>query len=235
MRGDDPRLRDPGRVGHREGPRWAWERTSGPIDRLVGAEIPDPTRRLARVVEADHTAFVIGSTQPEPGPSSPVAHARRRTGGGGVLVVPGELLWVDIVVPRSDPWWDDDVGRAAHPVGRAWATALRRLGLEAHVHRGPMVVTPWSRSLCFAGLGPGEVRVGGRKVLGIAQRRSRHGACFQCAVPLRPPGRASVVAAGLTGADADAAAARLAGDADAVGRPASAVLDALAAALDGRR
>ncbi|MDQ3757058.1 MAG: hypothetical protein M3394_04340, partial [Actinomycetota bacterium] len=39
-----------------------------------------------------------------------------------------------------------------------------------------------SRQVCFAGLGPGEVSVGGRKVVGIAQRRTRFGALFQCAV-----------------------------------------------------
>ena len=35
--------------------------------------------------------------------------------------------------------------------------------------------------MCFGGLGPGEVTVGGRKVVGISQRRTRAGAVFQCA------------------------------------------------------
>jgi hypothetical protein len=39
--------------------------------------------------------------------------------------------------------------------------------------------------VCFAGLGPGEVTVDGRKAVGIAQRRTRAGSLFQCAVPLR--------------------------------------------------
>jgi hypothetical protein len=235
MRDHDARIRVTGPVDSSLSPEWSWERITGPIDRLVAAEVPDPTRRLVRVIEADQPAFVIGSTQPEPeaAPSRPVV--RRRSGGGGVLVVPGELLWVDIVLPRSDPWWDDDVGRAAHPVGQAWAMALGRLGVEGTVHRGPMAGSVWSRSLCFAGLGPGELRVDGRKVLGIAQRRTRHGACFQCAVPLTRPGRASVEAAGLSGADADAATAVLVREAGAIGCPASDLLDALAHALDRRR
>ncbi|HEX2382259.1 MAG TPA: hypothetical protein VHI95_06460, partial [Acidimicrobiales bacterium] len=33
---------------------------------------------------------------------------------------------------------------------------------------------------CFAGLGPGEVTIGGRKAVGISQRRTRAGARFQC-------------------------------------------------------
>ena len=48
----------------------------------------------------------------------------------------------------------------------------------------------WSRVVCFAGLGPGEVTLEGRKVVGMEQRRGRGGALFQCAVPLRwDPGR----------------------------------------------
>ena len=36
--------------------------------------------------------------------------------------------------------------------------------------------------MCFAGRGPGEVFVDGAKVVGLAQRRTRAGARFQCAV-----------------------------------------------------
>ncbi|HEX6476246.1 MAG TPA: hypothetical protein VF005_03150, partial [Acidimicrobiales bacterium] len=35
--------------------------------------------------------------------------------------------------------------------------------------------------VCFAGTGAGEVTVRGRKIVGIAQRRTRAGALFQCA------------------------------------------------------
>jgi hypothetical protein len=40
----------------------------------------------------------------------------------------------------------------------------------------------WSRLVCFAGVGPGEVLVGERKVVGMSQRRTRDGARFQCVV-----------------------------------------------------
>jgi lipoate-protein ligase A len=39
----------------------------------------------------------------------------------------------------------------------------------------------WSPLVCFAGLGPGEVLVDGRKVVGLSQRRTRAGARFHCA------------------------------------------------------
>jgi hypothetical protein len=52
------------------------------------------------------------------------------------------------------------------------------------VWRGGLVRTPWSARVCFAGLGPGEVVLKGRKVVGMSQRRTRHGALFQCALPI---------------------------------------------------
>ena len=57
--------------------------------------------------------------------------------------------------------------------------------MEASWHSGPMVCTPWCRQVCFAGIGPGEVTVDGRKVVGLAQRRTRAGALFQCAALLK--------------------------------------------------
>lgn len=146
---------------------------------------------MVRLCRPAGPAVVLGSTQPIEDVDRSAASAagldvvRRRSGGGAVLVEPGAVAWVDVVVPRSDPLWDDDVGRAFGWLGSAWAEALTALGVPgAQVHRGGIVRSPWSSMVCFAGLGPGEVMVEGRKVVGMAQRRSRHGALFQCAVPL---------------------------------------------------
>ena len=128
-------------------------------------------------------ALVLGSTQPEV-PERGVPVVRRRSGGGAVLVGPGEVLWVDVLLPAGDPLWEDDVGRSFHWLGQAWVDALAVVGVEASWHSGPMVCTPWCRQVCFAGLGPGEVTVDGRKVVGLAQRRTRAGALFQCAALL---------------------------------------------------
>lgn len=141
----------------------------------------DWSKRSVTVCEATETAVVLGSTQPEPPPGD-IPFVRRRSGGGAVWVQAGDPLWVDVVVPRDDPRWDDDVGRAFWWLGEAWAEVL---GPEAEVHRGGLCTTTWSRQVCFAGLGPGEVTIGGRKAVGIAQRRTRHGALFQCAVHRR--------------------------------------------------
>lgn len=128
---------------------------------------------------AAERALVLGSTQPD-------AHARgidvvrRRSGGGAVLLAPGELTWLDLVVPRSSPLWHDDVGRAMHWVGDMWSRALADLGMVTTVHHGGLRHSPWSRTICFAGLGPGEVVDDlGRKVVGVSQRRTRAGARFQ--------------------------------------------------------
>jgi lipoate-protein ligase A len=102
-----------------------------------------------------------------------------------VLVEPGGLVWVDVLVPAGDPLWDPDVGRAFGWLGRAWAAALADAGVPgARVHEGAPAAGPWSALVCFAGLGPGEVTVGGAKVVGISARRTRAGALFQSAALL---------------------------------------------------
>lgn len=144
------------------------------------------------VVEAARPCVVLGSTQAvstvdaERASAVDVDVVRRRSGGGAVLVEPGDLVWVDVLVPADDALWHADVGRAFAWLGRAWAGALADVGVpEARPYDGPLRQTPWSRRVCFAGLGPGEVTVEGAKVVGICQRRTRAGALFQCAALLR--------------------------------------------------
>jgi len=137
--------------------------------------------------------LVLGSSQDEPavhggdpcGSGSGVALARRTSGGGAVLVAPGSQVWVDVWLPRDDPLWDDDILRSALWLGEAWKMGLSELSLEnLEVHRGRLESSEWSDSVCFAGLGPGEVSYGGRKLVGISQRRTREGARFHTVSPL---------------------------------------------------
>ena len=152
---------------------------------------PVPPRRTVRILEAVTPALVLGSSQPE-SDADPVALvasgvelARRRSGGGAVLVGPGLVLWIDFVIPASDPLWQRDVGRAAWWLGDLWAGALRDIGAgRPEVWTGPMRPTRWSTKVCFAGTGPGEVHVAGRKVVGISQRRNQRAALFQSAALL---------------------------------------------------
>lgn len=156
---------------------WRVERLRGSATELHARDISDPLERGVWILSATAPALVLGSGQPwvdVPG----LEVCRRRSGGGAVLVRPGDVLWADVLLPRGDLLWDDDVGRAAHWLGHTWAEALD----GGVVHTGRLVTTEWSDRICFAGLGPGEVTSEGRKVVGISQRRTRAGARFQCVV-----------------------------------------------------
>lgn len=105
---------------------------------------------------------------------------RRRTGGGAVLADPGSSVWLDAWIPAGDPLAGDDVLAASAWVGGWWLAALASLGATGlHVHAGREVRGRWGDRVCFAGTGAGEVVRGPRKVVGVAQWRSREGALFQ--------------------------------------------------------
>ncbi len=136
--------------------------------------------RVLVVQQIQQPTLVLGSTQDGTTLDADalarrgVGVVRRRSGGGAVLLEPGRSVWVDTWVPYGDPLWHNDVGRSAGWVGAWWASAL---GLDASaVHRGAPVESRWARSVCFAGVGPGEVVTAGRKVVGVAQWRGREGA-----------------------------------------------------------
>ena len=137
---------------------WAVASVVGSATELHGRELP--AERTVWIFQPSEPAVVLGSTQPASvvRPGADIEVVRRRSGGGAVLLVPGEVLWVDVVVPRHDVLWDDDVGRATHWLGELWVRALAGCGVVgASVHTGAMVCRPWSKLVCFAGLGPGEV------------------------------------------------------------------------------
>ncbi len=148
-----------------------------------------PLRTRAVVVHrASRPILVLGSTQPwsvashEQATARDVALVRRRSGGGAVFVDAADPIWIDLWIPSDDELFERDVARAAGWVGDCWAAALGGLGAGGlHVHRGPLVDRPWSDLVCFAGLGPGEVVAGDRKMVGVAQWRSRQGSLFHSA------------------------------------------------------
>lgn len=222
------------------GGRWDVEVARGSAADFHGRDVEPGSGRQVWVQHVDRPALVLGSTQPDDlvdrdaAARAGVEVVRRRSGGGAVLVEPGGTVWVDVVVPPGDPLWDDDVGRAAHWVGEAWAAALARCGVAgAAVHTGGLVTTPWSRQVCFAGMGPGEVTVGGRKVVGVAQRRTRHGARFQVAALLRWEPEALVALLRLPADEREAAVADLADRAAALPVAGDALVTALLDVLPG--
>ena len=170
---------------------WLVERFSGSASELHALDPPVEARRTARVLEVHAPALVLGSTQPDAvvdlvrARRAGVSVARRRSGGGAVLLVPGAQVWFDFFVPVGDPLWDDDIARAAHWVGEAWCRALPGCGVhDLSVHGGGLEASSWSHLVCFAGRGPGEVFSSGRKVVGVSQRRTRHWTRIQTAAHL---------------------------------------------------
>ncbi len=160
------------------------EELAGPAAELhaSSAALLDPTDagavvRRVRLLYASRPAVVLGSAQPDEVVDRDRAVrlgfevARRRSGGGAVLVGPGESVWVDLVVPRGDPLWSEDVGTSMAWVGQLWSEALAGIApagiapegiapAELSVWEGPMLRGPWSELVCFAGVGPGEVLLG---------------------------------------------------------------------------
>jgi len=148
-----------------------------------------PDGRRIAVCRPTGDAVVLGSTQSpdvvdaDAAASAGVAVVRRRSGGGAVLVTAEDPVWVDLWVPVGDARWSADVAVAFAWLGAAWARALGRLGVAAVEVQGPAPgdCTRWASLVCFGGVGAGEVSVGGRKVVGLAQRRNRNGAWFHTA------------------------------------------------------
>ncbi|MFZ4719637.1 MAG: lipoyl protein ligase domain-containing protein [Ilumatobacteraceae bacterium] len=167
-----------------------------------------PAERAVTFHAVDRPTLVLGSAQRPDDVDGRVASALgvdvvgRRSGGGAVLLVPGEFVWMDVVIPAGDPRWSDDVGAAMLWLGDWWAGALASSGTVGTVHRDGLRSSAWSRQVCWAGAGTGEVLASsGGKLVGISQRRTRHTARFQtmCHLRWRPELVAALVASGGAG------------------------------------
>lgn len=159
--------------------------------------------RSATFHSVDTTTLVLGSAQRASDVDRSVADGlgvdvvKRRSGGGAVLLVPGEFVWLDLVIPAHDALWADDVGHAMVWVGELWQRALGDLAIAGDVNKtaGGGDVR-WAKQVCFAGVGAGEVVHGERKLVGVSQRRTRAAARFQslCHIHWRPELVAALVA-----------------------------------------
>jgi lipoate-protein ligase A len=176
---------------------WRVEEREGEAETLHArwpAVLDRPDEPAVAVCRVTAPAVVLGSSQPESvidadrAAAAGISVARRRSGGGAVLVAPGNPLWIDVWVPTGHPLWRDDVVRAFDWLGNAWTVGLRRSGIALSSRRAPAVRSdaPWWSLVCFGTVGAGEVVTDdGRKVVGLAQRRDRLGAWFHGACPVR--------------------------------------------------
>lgn len=170
--------------------RYSLERSSASAAEFHARSVPTPPGREIWWHDVTGRALVLGSSQGDDivdavaCAQAGVDVVRRRSGGGAVLLVPGAVEWIDVIVARDSAGWTDDVHASMRWLGRHLAEVLTAdLGLDparVEVHEGPMVTTPWSSTVCFDGLGAGEVLLDGAKLVGISQRRTRDAARLQC-------------------------------------------------------
>lgn len=217
------------------------------VGALHGTAIPEAVSREVWFMVPTAPALVLGSSQSNDEVDSGAMRdaglelAKRRSGGGAVLV-DASSLWVDLFIGRDDPLWDDDVGRAFGWVGELWLRTLRRLANETQappfdagelqVHQGVLERNEWNRRVCFASVGPGEVTLGGRKVVGISQRRTREACRFQCSVLLEDRQRLVPSLLALSADERTAARGQVEASATGLGVSAVTVRRVLLAELD---
>jgi lipoate-protein ligase A len=169
----------------RVGGDWRIVRHRGPASAHHQLAVDPVVARQVDIFELTEPALVLGSAQrPDVVDETAVAErelmvVRRRTGGGAVLLRPGAVVWIDLVLPADEPLVSLTPAEVAVGVGRRWAVALAGTGQPTAVHTGEPDRGEVARLCCFAGLGVGEVTLGGAKAVGLAQRRSRSGTRVQ--------------------------------------------------------
>lgn len=112
---------------------------------------------------------------------------RRRRGGGGLVLLRPHDLWIDWWVPQLDARWSHDVRVSSLQVGTWWAEVLQDFVKgRVSVHEDALEGERAFRVVCFAGRGPGEVFVDGRKAVGVTQWRVREGVFLSTVLHAEP-------------------------------------------------
>ena len=102
----------------------------------------------------------------------------RESGGGAVLAGPW-LVSVSLVLPLGHPWVREGVVPGYRGIAELHVAALAEVGVASHALRpadaaGANAAGPTVRWACFGSLTPWEiVDSRGRKLVGLAQRRTR--------------------------------------------------------------
>lgn len=112
----------------------------------------------------------------------------RRTGGGAVLAGPWMLSAAVVLPPRHPLAMVASLPASFRWFGVAHVAWLGAVGIEANAQPGVMAAVDESVSwACFATLSHWEAHAAGRKIVGLAQTRGRHGVAFCSAALIGPP------------------------------------------------
>ncbi len=167
----------------------------------VGEGLAPPTLRLYRW---HPPAVSVGYAQQRTVPLNLEACARaglavvRRPTGGRAVLHDGDVTYA-LALARRGPWAERSIATTCRLIHAAVAAGLRRLGVPAEVV-GPRP-SPGGRAtpLCFVILSAHEIAVGGRKLVGSAQRRLRRAILQHGSIPLTlDRGRLGTLLAGTT-------------------------------------
>lgn len=150
----------------------------------------------------------------------PVVRVQRRASGGGAVLTGPWMLEAMLRLPRDHAIAARGPAEAARWFGELHLEWLRDQGIEgAALHEG-RTTSHWS---CFAGLGPGEVLVQGRKLTGIAQTWRRRNIYLSSGTLLSaPPWALLCEVLGRPAADAAALRAQATSAQECLGRDAPA-------------
>lgn len=122
-------------------------------------------------------AVVLGCLQKLPEPQRrPLPMVKRAAGGGAVLVGPW-MLSLSVALPMWHPLATGGLIESYRWLGELIARVLQDFGVAAQA-LAPSALPPKDDGLrwaCFGSLSPWEVVVAGRKIAGLAQRRSGNG------------------------------------------------------------
>jgi lipoate-protein ligase A len=171
------------------------------LDARLGEEPQDRATPTLRLYGWEPAAVSLGHHQPDPAPSEidrlrerGIDCVRRPTGGRAVYHgPPAEELTYSLVAAIGDPDLGSGLAASHVRIHAAIAAGLLRLGARVGLaSRRREAVRPTSRRACFAVSVPGEIAADGRKLVGSAQRRTRHAFLQHGSIPLA--GERSVLA-----------------------------------------
>ena len=119
--------------------------------------------------------------------SDGVELCRRATGGGAVLAGPW-LLSASVILPSAHPFVSPHITESFRWFGQAHADWLNAIGICASCVAPEKVRLDLDLAwACFGNLSHWEVEVGGRKIAGLSQARTRNGVQLSSGVLIGTP------------------------------------------------